>query len=72
MGRGPQHLSISAPCAYVSQFSVIREIFENLCFFTNSSRCQVVCSIQEDSRGAGAQSVTVKLTGYGFDPHPRR
>ena len=26
----------------------------------------------EASRGAAAQSVTVKLTGCGFDPHSRR
>ena len=26
----------------------------------------------EASRGAGAQSVTVKPTGCGFDPHSRR
>ena len=26
----------------------------------------------EASRGAGAQSVTVKSTGCGFDPHSRR
>ena len=26
----------------------------------------------EASRGAGAQSVTVKPTGCGFDPHARR
>ena len=28
--------------------------------------------IYEASRGAGTQSVTVKLTGCGFDPHSRK
>ena len=29
-------------------------------------------TVLEASRGVGAQSVTVKPTGYGFDPHSRR
>ena len=28
--------------------------------------------VNEANRGAGAQSVTVKPTGCGFDPHSRR
>ena len=31
-----------------------------------------VCVLCDASRGAGAQSVTVKSTGCGFDPHSRR
>ena len=30
------------------------------------------CNVNEASRGAAAQSVTVKPSGCGFDPHSRR
>ena len=32
----------------------------------------LILKINEASRGAGAQSVTVKPTSCGFHPHPRR
>ena len=32
----------------------------------------VIAIVIEASRGAGAQSVTVKSTSCGFDPHSRR
>ena len=48
--------------------------------FTQKHKFQIIESVKiikilfvlEASRGAGAQSVTVKLTGCGFDPHSRR
>ena len=33
---------------------------------------EIITKSDEASRGAGAQSVTVKPNGYGFDPHSRR
>ena len=31
-----------------------------------------IFTLHEASRGAGAQNVSVKLTGCGFDPHLRK
>ena len=46
-----------------------REIIDS---YRSVSRIIILYLTFEASRGAGAQSVTVKSTGCGFDPHSRK
>ena len=48
-------------------------IVSQICYDTSFSFSRTrLFGIEEKGRGAGAQSVTVKWTGCGFDPHSRK
>ena len=61
-----------------AQIKELGELFKcilvpiNILMYVEQQFCQVISLYYQNSRDAGAQSVTVKATGCGFDPHSRK